>query len=190
MFCMINQDFSTRNIVFGKMQKAYGMMQNERCKIFIHLRKKSDLIILAQMKRVITIINKEEAYTYDELDFLEKELLPLVSVNGQKVAAGQVISSLKASLENQKNSAAIFFMPQNTFNIFSLIQGDNSICKIEKENIEALYNTFALIDNFEKHPIYTHLQKKIKTLNEYLQQGNAVTPTVITADNFSEMEIE
>ena len=142
------------------------------------------------MKRQVTIIQKEEAYTYDEVALLEEKLLPLIADEEQKKSTGEVLSSLKESLENQKTSAAIFFMPQNTFNIFSLIQGDNSICKIEKENIEALYSAFALIADCDNKPIYKHLQKKVQTLNEYLQQGNAVTPTVITADNFSEMEVE
>ena len=141
------------------------------------------------MSREISIINKEEAYTYDELDFLEEKLLPLVADNGQKLAVGQLLSSLKTSLENQKASMVIFFMPQNTFNIFSLIQGDNSICKITKENIEALYFTFDLIDEWASQPIYKHLQKKLKTLYEYLEQGNAVTPTAITADNFTILQI-
>ena len=80
-------------------------------------------------------------------------------------------------------------MPQNTFNIFSFIQGDNSICKIEKENIEALYKAFCVIDDWASRPILRHLQKKLKTLNDYLQQGNAVSPTVIAADNFSVIKI-
>ena len=92
--------------------------------------------------------------------------------------------------ENQKKSSAVFFMPQNTFNIFSLIQGDNSICKITKENIEALCTAFDLADDLTGKPIFSHLKKKLQVLNEYLQQGNAVTPTVIAADNFSIMEIE
>ncbi len=142
------------------------------------------------MSRKITIIKKEEAYTYDEVNFLEEKVLPLIADEKQKRATGEVLSRLKASLECQKNSAAIFFMPQNTFNIFSLIQGDNSICKIEKENIEVLYSAFALISDCDNKPIYKHLQNKVQTLNEYLQQGNAVTPTVIAADNFSEMEVE
>ena len=142
------------------------------------------------MKRQITIIQKEEAYTYDEVALLEEKLLPLIADEKEKQATGQILQSLKASLENQKTSAAIFFLPQNTFNIFSLIQGDNSICRITKENIEALYKAFEMIDDCEGQPVYKHLQKKIITLNEYLQQGNAVTPTVIAADNFSVMEIE
>ena len=142
------------------------------------------------MTREISIIKKEEAYTYDEVSFLEEKLLPFVKDEEQKRAAGDVLHSLKKSLENRKNSSAVFFMPQNTFNIFSLIQGDNSICKITKENIEALYKTFDFIDDCDNKPIYKHLYKKVQTLNEYLQQGNAVTPTVIAADNFSVMKIE
>ena len=142
------------------------------------------------MARKISILKKEEAYTYDEVAFLEEKLLPLVSDKGQKSSAGEVLRALKKSLENQKNSAAIFFMPQNTFDIFSLIQGDNSICKITRENIEALCKVFDLAGNQANQPVYRHIQKKVQTLNEYLQQGNAVTPTVISADNFSVMEIE
>ena len=164
--------------------------QNKEDESFLYLRKKSDLIILPQMSRKITIIKKEEAYTYDEVTFLEEMLLPLITDEKQKESTGEVLNRLKASLENQKTSAAIFFMPQNTFNIFSLIQGDNSICKIEKENIEAIYSAFDLIDDFEKQSIYKHLQKKVQTLKEYLQQGNAVTPTVIAADSFTVMEVE
>ena len=142
------------------------------------------------MTKEISIIKKEEAYTYDELDFLKEKLLPLMKDEEEKISAGQLLNNLKASLENQKTSAAVFFMPQNTFNIFSLIQGDNSICKITKENIEALYKTFNLADDYDNQPIYDHLKVKLHTLNEYLQQGNEVSPTVITADNFSTMKIE
>lgn len=141
------------------------------------------------MKKEISVIKKEEAYTYDELDFLEENLLPLVKDEAQKVTIAKFLSSLKLSLENQKMSSAVFFMPQNTFNIFSLIQGDNSICKINKEDIEALYKVFDLPDEWSGQPVYEHLQKKLKILNEYLLQGNSVTPTVITADNFSVMKI-
>ena len=140
------------------------------------------------MMKEISIIKKDEAYTYDELAFIEEKILPLVD-DGQTSVVAAVLSSLKASLENQKTSSAVFFMPQNTFNIFSLIQGDNSICKITKENIEALYKTFNLIDDWTSQPILKHLQKKLQVLNDFLQQGNAVTPTVIAADNFYVIKI-
>ena len=136
------------------------------------------------MSREILILTKEEAYSYDELALLEEKLLPLVAAE-QKAEVGEVLKSLKASLENQKASMAIFFMPQNTFNIFSLIQGDNSICKITKENVQALYNAFDLLENYSSEPVYSHLQKKLKVLKDYLEQGNAVTPTAITADSFT-----
>ncbi len=142
------------------------------------------------MSRKITIIKKEEAYTYDELSLLEEKLLPLVEDKEQKQTVKEILCQLKTSLENQKSSSALFFMPQNTFNLFSLIQGDKSICKIAKENIEALYKAFDLIDDWACQPLYHHLQKKLRILNEYLKQGNAVSPTVIAADNFSVMELE
>ena len=137
------------------------------------------------MSREILILTKEEAYSYDELALLEEKILPLVAAE-QKAKVGEVLKSLKASLENQKASMAIFFMPQNTFNIFSLIQGDNSICKITKENVQALYNAFDLFDE-SGQPVYAHLHQKLKVLKEYLENGNAVTPTAITADNFTKV---
>ena len=140
------------------------------------------------MKKEILIIKKEEAYTYDELDFLEEKLLPLVEDIEQKPDINEFLHCLKVSLENQKTSSAVFFMPQDTFNIFSLIQGNNSICKINKENIKALYNAFDFVNDCEKHTIYKHLKKKLQMLNDYLEQGNSVLPTVIAADNFSVME--
>ena len=140
------------------------------------------------MMKEISIIKKDEAYTYDELAFIEESLLPLVT-DEQKEATEKILLSLKASLENQKTSAAVFFMPEKAFDIFSLIQGDNSICKITKENIEALCKTFDLADDLAGKPIFNHLKKKLQVLNDYLQQGNAVSPTVIAADNFSVLEI-
>ena len=140
------------------------------------------------MIRNISIIQKDEAYTYDELSFIEDNICPLISDKSQQTVVSEILRSLKARIENHKNSMAIFFMPQNTFDIFSLLQGDNSICKIQKENIEAMYKVFDLIDNCIKQPLYSHLQKKLKILNEYLQQGNEVSPTAIAADNFSTME--
>lgn len=140
------------------------------------------------MMKEISIIKKDEAYTYDELAFIEESLLPLVT-DEQKEATEKILLSLKASLENQKTSAAVFFMPEKAFDIFSLIQGDNSICKITKENIEALCKAFDLADDLAGKPIFNHLKKKLQVLNDYLQQGNAVSPTVIAADNFSVLEI-
>ena len=141
------------------------------------------------MMKEISIIKKDEAYTYDELAFIEESLLPLVT-DEQKEATEKILLSLKASLENQKTSAAVFFMPEKAFDIFSLIQGDNSICKITKENIEALGKTFDLADDLAGKPIFNHLKKKLQVLNDYLQQGNAVSPTVIAADSFSVMVTE
>ena len=139
------------------------------------------------MNREISILEKEEAYSFDELDLLEEKLLPLVADKTQQTKADAILKALKASIEERKNSMAVFFMPQASFNIFSMLQGNNSICKIQKENIEALYKAFDLFDttnDFATQPIYAHLKKKLGVLNEYLLQGNSVFPTAITADNF------
>ena len=139
------------------------------------------------MSREISIIKKEEAWSFDELDLLEEKLLPLVTDKTQQAEAGEILKALKASLEGRKNSMAVFFMPQASFNFFSMLQGDNSICTIQKENIETLYKAFDLFDaadSFATQPIYTHLKNKLRVLSDYLLQGNTVFPTAITADNF------
>lgn len=69
------------------------------------------------------------------------------------------------SLQNQKFSMAIFFMPKTCFKIFALIQGDNSVCQITKEEIQTLYKAFDFI------------------------AGNEVCSLPIQEDNFSGMEI-
>lgn len=139
------------------------------------------------MSREISILKKEEAYSYDELDLLEEKLLPLVTDKTQQAEVGTILKALKASIVERKKSMAVFFMPQASFNIFSMLQGDNSICTIQKENIESLYKAcdlFDATDDFAAQPIYAHLKNKLGLLNEYLLQGNTVFPTTITADNF------
>ena len=60
------------------------------------------------MARKISIIKKEEAYTYDELNLIEEKVLPLVTDEGQKSAAGEVLRALKKSLENQIDGIGLF----------------------------------------------------------------------------------
>ncbi len=141
------------------------------------------------MPHQIQIIKKEEAYSYDELAFLEEKLLPQLADKKLQTALSDKIKSLMASLQNQKSSMAIFFMPKTSFNIFALIQGDNSVCQIHKEEIQALYKVFDFIAGKNPQPIHDHLQKKIKVLKDYLEAGNEVSPVPIQADNFSSMEI-
>ncbi len=141
------------------------------------------------MPHEIQIIKKEEAYSYDELAFLEEKLLPGVADKKLQTALSEKIKSLMASLQNQKSSMAIFFMPKTSFNIFALIQGDNSVCQITKEEIQALYKAFDFIAGKNLGPIHAHLQKKIKVLKDYLEAGNEVSPVPIQADNFSSMKI-
>ena len=142
------------------------------------------------MKRKISITTKDEAYSYDELQLLEEKVLPLVKDSGQQNFLAQIFVSLKNKIEKHKDSMAIFFMPQNAFNIFSLFQGDNSICNIQKENIEALITAFDLIEAKNQDKVYSNIYKKIKVLNDYLQQGNSVSPIDIQMDSFSLLEVE
>ena len=111
-------------------------------------------------KKQIYIINKEEAYTYDELDFISQMILkngendqpPLPakatdlvtksapSTNSQLLL--DKIEKLKSALAQNKTSMAIFFMPKQTFDLFSIIQGQKAICQIDLEDIEKMKKVF------------------------------------------------
>ena len=140
------------------------------------------------MAKKISIIDKEEAYSYDEISFLEENILPFVAET-QKTSLSGLLNNLKESIVNHQDSMAVFFMPQETFEVFSMLQGDNSICNIHNEDIAALYLAFNSVNDSARNDLYNHLQKKVKILNDYLQQGQKVMPTAIQADNFSVIEI-
>ena len=138
-------------------------------------------------KKQIYIINKEEAYTYDELDFISQMILknggkspngdqPHLQTNStpnRKVHAPTAnsiptatitanstdlvtksapstnsqllldrIEKLKSALAQNKTSMAIFFMPKQTFDLFSLIQGQKAICQIDLADIEKMEKVF------------------------------------------------
>ena len=137
------------------------------------------------MDKKISIIDKEEAYSYDEISFLEENILPFVAETQKTSLSGL----LKESIVNHQDSMAVFFMPQETFEVFAMLQGDNSICNIHNEDIAALCLAFNSVNDSARNDLYNHLQKKVKILNDYLQQGHNVMPTAIQADNFSVMEI-
>ena len=138
-------------------------------------------------KKQIYIINKEEAYTYDELDFISQMILknggkspngdqphlqtnstpnrkvhaptansiPTATITANSTdlvtksnapAGSQLlldkIEKLKSALAQNKTSMAIFFMPKQTFDLFSIIQGQKAICQIDLEDIEKMKKVF------------------------------------------------
>ena len=117
------------------------------------------------------ISEKEEAYTYDEILFIK-------DCNDKKHLEKKLELLAKAVKDNKKTSA-IFFMPKASYEISSLFQGDILICEIEKSDTQNLLDSLKWK---EASFIQRHVFGKLKTLLEYLQEGNSVYPVVIQAD--------
>lgn len=117
-----------------------------------------------------SILRKTEAYSFDELCFLEKIC--------------KKFQSLKESIEKSKESMAVFFMPQSTYDIFAAFQGNNAICQIAREDIESAIKGLNVL---EKSKMSFHLEKKLNVLLDFLNEGNEVQPVAIQADNFESL---
>lgn len=123
------------------------------------------------MQAEVYISEKEEAYTYDEILFIK-------NCNDEERLKKKLEHLAKAVKDNKKTSA-IFFMPKASYEISSLFQDDILICEIEKSDIQ---NFFDSLKCKEASFIQRHIFGKLKTLLEYLQEGNSVYPVVIQAD--------
>lgn len=76
-------------------------------------------------------------------------------------------------------------MPKETYDISSIFQGNISICKIDESDIQ---NFFDSLNKKETPLVLRHISGKLKTLLEYLQEGNSVYPVVIQADCLKKIE--
>lgn len=131
--------------------------------------------------KTLKIMPKPEAWAYDELDFLSSLQPP--SPLQEKLLA------LKDALSQDKTQKAVFFMPKNTFDIFSLFQGDNQICEVILEDACALLDFIQEDGNPVPQAAAAHFCEKLTTLKNYLEAGNSVKPVVISVNDFSELYI-
>lgn len=129
----------------------------------------------------ILVSKKDEMYSYDEF----KVIFSMMQSANNTVC--EKLKMLLTSLEEKKTSMGIFFMPQNTFDIFSIFQGDNSICQIELDDILKMIKAVENIQTEYSEEIKNHLNNKLQVLRKYLEEENKVKPVVIQVDNFSYM---
>lgn len=125
------------------------------------------------------ISTKDEMYTFDELNIIYETL------DSSKSVVKEKLQKILKVLEPNKKSMALFFMPQNTFDIFSMFQGDNSICNIEYDDVQQMFLSCDENKSVCSLEVTEHLKKKLKILYEYLKSSNKVKPVIIVADNFS-----
>lgn len=136
------------------------------------------------MNKQINICKKDEAYSFDEIAFV------IEGIESSELI--EKLQSLLNAIGENKKSKAVFFMPLQSFNIFVLFQGDNSICEITGSDIEKI------MDELKKsakpgvklnQAFSDSLVKKMKVLLDYMNGGEGIKPVCIQADNFSEITI-
>jgi len=132
------------------------------------------------------VVEKEEAYSYDELSFLKDTILPLLSYEEGFQDLNQKLWDLQQALQGQQESQAIFFMPQNSFNVFALLQGDRSICQIYSGDIKLLLRGLEIFCGPEAEGLQNLIsfeKKKLESLYNFMEEGNEVRPLPIQIDN-------
>ena len=124
---------------------------------------------------------KNELYTADELCAIKTALSETTEKSASLI---EKITKMQNSIRD-RNRQAIFFMPEKTYNLFSIFQGQNAICDIGKNDIKTLLKLLERTSLSNKNSQISQIIKKLKILNEFLQQGNVVKPVVTAADVLS-----
>lgn len=154
-------------------------------------------ILKGERKMLISI--KDELYTFDELNFLQNAIS-----DGQNDSLPQKIQKLADSLKQNPKTQAIFFMPRQSYEIFSIFQNSAAVCDFSANDAEILAQK---IHNFAKNPeellkianidcknpknagtFVKSLYEKLSVLKNFLLEGNQVFPVVTVADNLSEIQ--
>ena len=115
---------------------------------------------------------KNELYTADELCTIKTALSETTEKSASLI---EKITKMQNSIKD-KHKQALFFMPAQTYNLFSVFQNQNAICDINKNDIKAV------ISILEKSSLPQRLMEKLNVLNDFLQQDNAVYPVVTAID--------
>ena len=141
------------------------------------------------MNQEIFLMMKDEAYTYDELSFLAEKVLPFVEALNVRNELEDKLTAFTDSLKDKRDKTALFFMPEASFQMFSLLTGDNSISCININDIKEILTALNLVKDSSLEFMKNHLSKKLEVLYKYLEEGNGVKPVPIQADNLERKRI-
>lgn len=137
------------------------------------------------MKEQFLLSKKKETYSFDELCFLE-ECMKNFSEKDEGFGQSQArLECMKNSVESKPQGMAVFFMPKNMFDMFALVQGDNSVCDFDLCDVE---NFVQAVEKYEcsgeekLSKIKSHVLEKVKVLLDFIRQGNGVKPVAIEVD--------
>ena len=130
------------------------------------------------------ISEKDELYTFYELSYVRNLLI----ADGGKSENYEILSSkleiLQKKLNPNQNNMAIFFMPEQTFNVFSMLQGINCDVEITEKDLEKM---ISVVSKSEESSLKNHILNKLKVLLEFIENGNKVFPFPTPTDNLKEV---
>ena len=138
------------------------------------------------MKKIF-ILKKPEVYSFDELSFIKKIVEQSDSSSSEKKAVLEKLNKMLLSIEETKENTAVFFMPEATYAVFSIFQGETSICDFAQKDSQQIIDI--LNSENDNSEIKLHISKKLKILNDFFKDGNSAKPVPSQASEFIELVI-
>lgn len=141
------------------------------------------------MKKLF-ILKKPEVYSFDELSFIKKIVEQSDSSSSENKPVLEKLNKMLLSLlsiEETKENTAVFFMPEATYAVFSIFQGETAICDFTQKDSQQIIDI--LNSENDNSEIKLHISKKLKILNDFFKDGNSAKPVPSQASEFIELVI-
>ncbi|MCI6365037.1 MAG: hypothetical protein MR911_00900 [Spirochaetia bacterium] len=138
------------------------------------------------MKKIF-ILKKPEVYSFDELSFIKKIVEQSDSSSSENKAVLEKLNKMLLSIEETKENTAVFFMPEATYAVFSIFQGETAICDFTQKDSQQIIDI--LNSENDNSEIKLHISKKLKILNDFFKDGNSAKPVPSQASEFIELVI-
>lgn len=138
------------------------------------------------MKKIF-ILKKPEVYSFDELSFIKKIVEQSDSSSSENKPVLEKLNKMLLSIEETKENTAVFFMPEATYAVFSIFQGETAICDFTQKDSQQIIDI--LNSENDNSEIKLHILKKLKILNDFFKDGNSAKPVPSQASEFIELVI-
>lgn len=138
------------------------------------------------MKKLF-ILKKPEVYSFDELSFIKKIVEQSDSSSSENKPVLEKLNKMLLSIEETKENTAVFFMPEATYAVFSIFQGETAICDFTQKDSQQIIDI--LNSENDNSEIKLHISKKMKILNDFFKDGNSAKPVPSQASEFIELVI-
>lgn len=138
------------------------------------------------MKKIF-ILKKPEVYSFDELSFIKKIVEQSDYSSSENKQVLEKLNKMLLSIEETKENTAVFFMPEATYAVFSIFQGETAICDFAQKDSQQIIDI--LNSENDNSEIKLHISKKLKILNDFFKDGNSAKPVPSQASEFIELVI-